>query len=180
MNNSDERRYNQKPRRQAEFITPPNIIKQKVGSGGLSDDILKRAEMLLETSSVNFEPLAAMYLKRIMEGVKEVKTLSVRSDVEHVIAMMLYPAVQLRLNGEMFDYPLISRIADRMVQFLESLEMPDAKAVEIVMAFHTTLHVVVKGRIQDDGGAHGEGLLKALDQACVKYFAKYPENRVRG
>ncbi len=170
------RHYNQKPRRRAEFITPPNLIKQKVGSGGLSEEILDRAQELLEKNTIDFLPLAEIYLKRLKDGVVLSANLGPADDIEYVISTMLYPAIQLKGNGTMFHYPLVTTMADKLIQFLEVIERPDSKIVEIVTAFHTTIEMVVKGRIQGEGGAHGYSLVKALDGACQRYFEKYPDN----
>jgi hypothetical protein len=77
----------------------------------------------------------------------------------------------------MFHYPLVTYISDKLVQFLEVIEEPDIDAVEIVLAFHTTIRAVVLGNITGDGGLHGQELISALDQACVRYFERYPENK---
>ncbi|MDB2682677.1 hypothetical protein N9Z27_00315 [Alphaproteobacteria bacterium] len=170
------RHYNQTPRRRAEFITPPNLIKQKVGSGGLSDEIIDRAQALLESNTVDFLPLAEIYLNRMMNGIEVARAPSPHDDVEEMISAMLYPAMQLKANGTMFHYPLITTMADKLIQFLEVIREPDKKAVEITLAFHTTMKMVVQGRIQGEGGAHGYGLVRALDEACQKYFEKFSHN----
>ncbi len=41
------------------------------------------------------------------------------------------------------------------------------------MAFHTTIRAVVMGRVSGDGGKHGTELMRALNEACVRYFDKY-------
>ena len=47
----------------------PNTLKAKVGSGGLSEDILNKAQALLENNTVDFQPLAEMYLTALMKGI---------------------------------------------------------------------------------------------------------------
>ena len=167
--------YNRTPRRKAEFIKPPNMLKQKVGSGGLSDEILDKAQKLLEENSVDFEPLANMYLGSLMQGIEMAKGYTPADDTEQVIANMLYPAMQLKANGGMFSYSLVSKISDKLIQFLEVIEEPDIEAVEIVLAFHTTISAVIHGKVQGDGGTHGDDLLVALTDACMRYFDKHPE-----
>ncbi len=171
--------FNQKPKRKAEYIRPPNTLKAKVGSGGLSDDILAKAQALLENNSVDFQPLAEMYLSSMMKGIERATdpVVSAKTDTESLIAGMLYPAMQLKANGGMFHYPLITQIADSLVQFLEVIEEPDIDAVEIVLAFHTTIRAVIAGKITGTGGRHGEELMGALNQACTRYFERYPENK---
>ena len=164
--------YNQPRRRDVEFINPPNTLKQKVGSGGLSDEILEKAQELLENNTVDFQPLGEMYLGALMKGVDAAKDPAPSQDAEYIIASMLYPAMQLKANGGMFHYPLITRISDKLIQFLEVIDEPDIESIEIVMAFHTTIRAVILGKITGSGGAHGEELLKALNGACVRYFEK--------
>ena len=171
---SDEH-FNRKPRRNAEFINPPNIMKQKAGFGGLSEDILDKAQKLLEENSENFVPLAHLYLTTLMQGIEMAKGYSHADDTEQVIANMLYPAMQLKANGGMFHYNLVTRIADKLVGFLEVLDEPEIEAVEIVLAFHTAIHAVIHGQITGNGGEKGEELLVALNDACLRYFERHPD-----
>lgn len=172
MQDSDNeaRHFNQKPRRKADFIKPPNRLKEKVGSGGLSEDILAKAQALLENNTVDFTPLAEMYLQNLMNGIEVAKNAATTDDPEYLISCMLYPAVQLKANGGMFHYALITAISDKLVQFLEVVEEPDIEAIEIVLAFHTTMGAIIKSRIQGSGGIHGANLMDALNDACIRYF----------
>lgn len=169
--------YNQTPRRKAEFMTPPNTLKAKVGSGGLSEDILNKAQELLENNTVDFLPLGEMYLNTMMKGIENAKDAHPDDDQEYLIASILYPAMQLKANGGMFHYPLVTLIADRLIQFLEVIEMADVEAIEIILAFHTTIRAVILGRITGDGGRHGTELVQALDQACIRYFERRSANK---
>jgi hypothetical protein len=168
--------FSQKQRRSAEFIKPPNMLKTKVGGGGLSEEILSRAQDLLENNTVDFQPLAEMYLAALQKGIDFAKDSDPYEDQEYVISRMLYPAMQLKANGGMFHYPLVTRIADKLIQFLEVIETADIQAIEIVLAYHTTIRAVVMGRVSGDGGRHGTELMRALNDACVRYFEKH-ENR---
>ena len=168
--------FNRKQRRKAEFIRPPNTLKVKVGSGGLADDILDKAQALLENTAVDFRPLAEIYLDAMMRGIQDAREEN-SDDPESVIAAMLYPGMQLKANGGMFHYPLVTRVSDKLIQFLEVIETPDIEAVEIVLAFHTTIRAIVMGQIKGDGGKHGAELVDALNHACMRYFQKHPENK---
>ena len=46
----------------AKFYKPPNTLKQKVGSGGLANEILERAQSLIEKNEIDFNPMAEHYL----------------------------------------------------------------------------------------------------------------------
>lgn len=168
--------FNQAPRRKAEFIKPLNLLKAKVGIGGLSEEILSKAQALLENNTVDFLPLAEMYLESLMKGIELAKNPEPNLDDEYIISCMLYPGMQLKANGGMFHYPLVTTISDKLIQFLEVIENADIEAVEIVLAFHTTIRAVVLGKIKGDGGKHGADLVKALSEACERYFEKHPHN----
>jgi hypothetical protein len=170
--------FNQQPRRKAEFIMPPNTLKAKVGSGGLAEEILDKAESLLAGNTVDFMPLADMYLNTLMKAIDRAKDSSL-SDAspeqnEELIVSMLYPAMQLKANGGMFRYPLVTDMADHMIQFLEVIDRIYIDTLEIVMAFHTTIRAIVLAKIMGDGGRHGEELLRALKDACERYFERHP------
>lgn len=169
----DVKHYNQKPRRKAKFFSPPNVIKAKAGSGGLSDAILNRAQDLLENHTAVFEPLADIYIKQMNEGIEEALALGEPTDSEVVIEKIIMPCVQLKANGTMFHYPLVTRIADRFVQFMEVVERLNEETLDIANAFLTALSVVVHGKIKTDGADHGEALVAELNNACMRYFEKH-------
>lgn len=168
--------YNLTPRRKAEILRPPNMLKAKVGSGGISDAILDKAQALLENNIVDFQPLADIYLLTLMKAIETAQMDHEKQETENLIAAMIYPAVQLKANGGMFHYPLITIMSDRLIQYLEVIVEADLDALEIVLAFHTTIRAVVMGRITGTGGRHGQELLNALNDACMRYFERYPYN----
>jgi len=173
----DAGHFNQKPRRKAEFIKPINILRSKAGYGGLDEDILSKAQALLENNSVDFLPMAEMYLSGMMRGIERARNPAPGESEEILIAGMLYPTMQLKANGGMFRYPLVTRIGDKLIQFLEVIEATDKDAIEIVLAFHTTMRAVLMGRVIGSGGKHGDELMQALEAACLRYFQHYPDNR---
>lgn len=93
---ADIKHYNQSPKRNAEFIKPPNMIKAKVGSGGLNDAILDRAQKLLENTTVDFAPLAEIYLTSMMKGIVRAKKPEPDDDNEFLIAESSTPAPSSR------------------------------------------------------------------------------------
>ena len=164
--------YSQRVKRHAEFITPPNYIKQKVGSGGLSNDILAQAQDLVKEFTDDFVIDAREELNIMGEQIKSafIKPVAKRTDDD--IERILYAAFQLRSNGAVFNYELITTISDKLVKFLEVIERLDNKALEIASVFHATLNLVFKARMKGDGGAKGKALVGALDAVCHKYFKR--------
>ncbi len=169
----DDKHYNQKPRRNAEFINVPNILKAKVGTGGLSDKVIERAQELLESHAEEFAPLADIYLSRMDDAIKDAKNNDITdSNLENKITNILLPCVQLKANGAMFNYPLVTRIANKFAQFMEVVDCLDAQVLDIASAFHATIKIIVTGGIKGDGGTQGEALAAELNNACLRYFDK--------
>lgn len=177
MTNDKNDHFHMTPRRKAEFFTPPNKLKTKVGGGGLTEDVLTKAQALLEGNSIDFTPLGEMYLDAMYKGIEQARTPPEGMDNENIIAAILFPGMQLKANGGMFHYHLISAIADRLIQFLEVVEEIDRDALEITLAFHTTIRAILLARIKGDGGKRGEDLMNALIEACYRYFEKHPKNK---
>lgn len=173
---SDIRHYNRKPVRDAEFIKPPNMLRAKVGKGGMNEQILERAQKLLENHTEDFRPLAEIYLDQLKDGIEYAREHSTSSqDQDEIIAGLIFPTVQLKANGTMFHYPLVTRIADRFVQFLEVIVRVEEETLKIADAFHQTIKIVVHGQIKGQGGEHGEALVDELNKACMRYFEKHKD-----
>ncbi len=163
--------FNQPQRRKAEFIHPPHPLKAKVGTGGLDDKTIAKAQKLMESSAIDFAPLAETLLEALEQSIEKARKEN-RDDQEAIIATILYPAIQLKANGGLFNYPLVTEMAAKLVQFLEVIDEPDEKVLEIVEAFRTTLKAVIAGRVSGHGGDRGRELVQELDKTCYRYFDK--------
>lgn len=172
--------FNQKPKRKAHFITPPNKLKEKVGSGGLTEAILDSAQSLLEKHTENFRPLADLYLQKLAAAIAKAKQTSPddgEEAEETAIQVMIEPAMQLKANGGMFKFPLITEVSDILIHFLEVIDRPDTEAIEIAEAFYTTMRLIVRSEIRQNNSSESHALTQALNDACQRYFDTYP-NRV--
>jgi hypothetical protein len=168
----DNDHFQQKPVRNIEFIRPDNVLRRKVGSGGLSADILSKAQAVIKENSINFLSIGEKYLLGLEEGLKIARNGDYTNNIEPVIATILNPAMQLKANGGMFHYPLVSLIAGRLIQFLEVITEINDDTLEIMDAFYTALRAVIHGQVKGDGGKSGTELYEALNEACYRYFLK--------
>ncbi len=160
--------------RRAEFITPPNTLKLKAGNGGLDERILEKAQRMIENSEVDFLPIGQRYLTALQEGIRMSQTRRGEIEDETLIVTMLYPAMQLKANGGMFGYPLITAVAARLIRFLEYLREPNQDALDIVGGFFNSLQaIMLMGEKTQEISEHGSELYTALDEACERYFEKY-------
>lgn len=159
--------------RKAELITPPNRIKEKVGSGGIDEVVMQKAQDLVENNSVDFKPIATMLVDLLNEGIQEIRTGVIKD--EEAIESLIYPAMQLKAQGGMFHYPLITEICNILVNFLETVEEADKDVLDIVIAHKMAINVVLGSEIKQDGGDQGKALRDALMEACNRYYKKHKE-----
>ncbi len=155
----------------AVVLMPPNMLRKKVGWGGLGADIITRAQKVLEQAAASLEPAADNLLGKYVENLREVLDSDLSTlDKEDII----HPVVQLKSQGSMFNYPLITMASDSLVNFLESLPGElDADAMEVVQAHFMTLHVIISQHMHGDAGAQGKVLVVELRKACERYYKKY-------
>lgn len=158
----------QKKVRKAELIAPPNRLKEKVGSGGIDESVLTKAQDMLENNTVDFKPIALMLVDVLHDSITDAKSGSIKG--EEAIESMLYPAMQLKAQGGMFHYPLISEIANILVNFLETVTDTDKDVIDIVVAHKQSVNAVLASEIKGDGGKVGRELRDALLDACARYY----------
>jgi hypothetical protein len=80
--------------------------------------------------------------------------------------------MELKANGTMFKYELVSEFASTMLSFLEHIEQLDNDAIQIIDAHEKTLSALVAKRMKGHGGAVGAQLCKELEDVCGRYYRK--------
>ena len=158
----------QKKIRKAELISPPNKLKEKVGSGGIDEGVLFKAQALLENNTIDFSPIAALLVDVLNEAITDAKNGSATG--EPAIEAMIYPAMQLKAQGTMFHYPLITDISNILVNFLETVTNADKDVLDIVVAHKMSINAVLASKIKGDGGKIGKELRDALMDACNRFY----------
>jgi hypothetical protein len=156
-------------------MTPPNTLKLKAGAGGLDEKIIAKAQEMIDKAEIDFLPLGQRYLTALQEGMRMTEQRRGQVEDEALITTMLYPAMQLKANGGMFGYPLVTAIAARLIRFLEHIHDPNPDAMDIVNGFANALQaIMLMGEKSKDGSENGNQLAEVLDEACTRYFEKHP------
>jgi len=161
---------NQTKLHRAEKIVPPNVLKKKAGSGGFDKKKIEKAQELIEHNEIDFTPVARELLDEIGHIVDHIH--SGKMNGETAIESLLFPAMQLRAQGGMFQYPLVSKICNVLINFLEAVKAPDDDAMDIVVAHQRAL-VTVLSKDMKGKNFSGDNLCKALSDACTRYYKKY-------
>lgn len=168
---STEQTSTQKPR----FIRPPNILKQKVGFGGIDEKLLEQSQHLIDNTELDFTPYAKDYLEALSQAIQEVKVGSF--SIEEARDKVIKPVMQLKANGGMFRYQLISEIADIALQFLESVDVINDDSIDVLKAHQKTMDIIIHNKLKGSGGKEGYALVKELDGACKRYFSRHKQDK---
>ncbi len=153
------------------FTTPRNKLKEKVGDGGIPAHLIKKCQDLLESNPVDFTPHARRFHERL-EIIRH-KIGSSPQNPEQTVAEILNIVMQLKSNGSMFHYQLISMVSDVMLHFLENVRKLDGDFLEILTVYNRVLDIILNKRLSGNGGREGYILTQELHGACLRYYAKY-------
>lgn len=170
MSTVQETFKDQEKLRKAKITNPPNIIKAKIGTGGLDKETLAKAEQVIKENTIDFKPIAAELFSDLDKAIEQARSNTAQN--EATIEALLYPAAQFKAQGGMFRYPLVSEIGDILVNFLETIPLPVfPDALEIVTAHRKAISAVIMLNMTGDAKtAQGEELKKSLIDACSRYY----------
>ncbi len=158
-------------RQEPKYITPPNFLKQKVGTGGLPPDMIAKAQKMIDNSAEDFSSYTKSYVKNINSDIE--KTINSQFRTHEQVTNMIYPVVQLKAHGAMFNQHLISEIAASALSFLESIHVLDDDAINVIRVHYDALLPISQNRIYGFGGAAGDVLIKELHHVCDRYYKKH-------
>lgn len=151
------------------YITPPNVLRQKIGHGGIDALRMERAERFIETNDFDFLPYAREYLSQLERRISQ----SLKTPTPECRDLLSRPTMELKAGGGMFGYRLMSEIAGVLLDFLESVETLDKDALDIVSIHHKTMTVIATSNLKGPGGKEGRALAEELYAACKRYYRKH-------
>lgn len=154
------------------YINPPNLLKNKVGSGGIDTEDIEEAQEIIESVLIDFAPYAENFITEIEAVYKELQTVS-DAQKQKTLEKIIMPVMELKSNGAMFNYKIITDVARVFLYFLECLEEINNDALDLVNVHVQTLKTILHERIDGNTGTEGLALIDALDEACMRYFKKY-------
>lgn len=153
------------------IIKASNKLQAKIGTGEVAAARIEATQHSLENNKIDFEPMAVNFLSQLETAVKQTQTLK-DAPQKQLLHGMVKPVMELKANAEMFGYPLVTELANIMLNFLESIEKLDNDVIAIVDAHRKTLMLIIKGKMSGAVGDKGDILVQELRGACARYYAK--------
>ncbi len=153
---------------EVQVIRPINRLRAKLGTapGPSLDQMVADAEAALESLHGDCEIWALNDLREI-NGLLEAARANPAPDLEN-IRRILRLSHDIKGEGATFGFPLLTTIAQLLYRFIERDETKAAMRLDLVAAHIDAMTVVVSQGIRDQGGAIGEQLRAALEDAAEK------------
>ncbi len=159
------------------LVKPENALKKKVGTGGFNETDLVRAQQGIDNNKIDFRPLGFDLLKELSVAIAEVEKgpYANKSD-EEKFSVLMYPLMQLKSQGGLFQYPLVSTISHVTLDFLENIKSVDADVIAIVAAYQKSVQAILILEMKNDTHPVGKQLLEEMRSV----FARYRKSRGMG
>ena len=161
----------QKKMRHVEVIRPPNILKQKVGSGDIPKEVIQKAQEMLSNTTIDFRPIAWALTKELNAAIQILR--GSMSQDETDIELLLFPAMQLKSQGEMLHFKEVSDIADTLVQFLETITGISSDVLSVCEAHMKAFDYVLKTPRESIKQETVNKLAQSLVDLCERYYRQY-------
>lgn len=149
--------------RKVEIIHPPNLLKMKVGSGGVDPDMIAKAEAAVAE-------LAEGYLDWALKDLADLQArlAAARSDADNrrkCVDALFQTAHDMKGQGATFGYPLVTQVAKHLCHYVEGqLDRNKLPDLTIVAAHVDALAAILRGKVAGEGGAIGTALVHELEE----------------
>jgi hypothetical protein len=149
----------------ARVIAASKELQQRIGTGEIDTNTVKRAQTVMDNNTVDFGPLARPYLTQLATAVNEARGQKGLLD-KKTLESFSTPIMNLKANAATFNYSLISGLGGVVLTFLESHEKPGRKTLQVVDLLNKTIMLIVARKMTGDGGEIGAALQKAFKDVC--------------
>jgi HPt (histidine-containing phosphotransfer) domain-containing protein len=162
----------------AQFITPPNNLKNKVKyntNSSIDLEMLEKAEDLISGMKDNYLDWVREDMDKLQAAFnKAVKTMK-KDDFQEVFEV----SHDMKGQGGSFGYDLVTIVGNDLCRFIESVEEFSPNDATIVKIHIDTLRLIINNAMEGDGGEEGQKLLEGI-KAVISKFVGEPENSVSG
>jgi hypothetical protein len=152
----------------AQLIHPPRKLKEKMGSGGLDAGIIAKAQQRMDTNTVDFRPIGTHLLRLVDEALQDTRLGKLRGKA--AIQKLLYPIMELKAQGAMFHYPLITDISGTLGNFLETIPEISTEVLDLVTAYKMACTAIFSKNLTGQGGATGKQLQSELADVYRRFY----------
>lgn len=156
-----------------QLITPPNLLKVKVGGGGstgIDVDAIRQASSAIEVMAGDFEERVELDVAMIMKLSHDLD--SDPSRAAKLGAKLSRIGLEMGGQGETYGFELISEVGASMCRYISELETPEGLNGEVVRAHADAMRAIIKNKVKGDGGVVGAELVTSLEKLVDRMIAE--------
>ena len=152
-----------------EVFMPPNMLKAKVGTGGLDSSMIKRAEAAIEELRGEF---AAWIVDDVNRLVERRDGYQARSNLD-TLGELYRASHDLKGQASTFDFPLVARVASSLCKLTDDtsdgLELP----LTLINAHVDAIKVIVREGVKDPTHQTGTVIAGELEKQVGVFLDKH-------
>lgn len=155
--------------RPLEVITPPNMLRVKVGGRiGMNMAAIERAEAALRSMAGEFDQWIRSEVDSLERARDAVRREGLTGDPR---AALYRTAHDLKGMGGTYGYPIVSRIAALLCLLLESEAAEGDTAMKLASAHVDAIRAAVRDEIKDGSHPVGQALVAELERQVQEFAA---------
>lgn len=151
-----------------EVITPPNMLRVKVGGRvGFDSKAIERAEAALQSMSGQF----GEWLDKELVALEQARQNAHAQGLASSAGEALYTrAHDLKGLGSTYEYPIVSRMGGSLARLLETAELRNIVPMPLVDAHVDAIRAAVRDEVKDETHPVGKALVAELESHVEAIF----------
>lgn len=157
-----------------EVITPPNMLRVKVGGrvGPIDDAAIARAEAALDDMREDFAEWLEDEVVKLEAAAKAVMTAGVQGEAG---ATLFAIAHDLRGLGSTYSFPIITRMAASLCKMIETEEKRAAAPAALAVAHAHGIRAALRQNIRSTENVIGKTLVEELEAQVTEFAAPWED-----
>jgi chemotaxis protein histidine kinase CheA len=153
--------------RPIEIITPPNMLKAKVGGAlpAANEAMMARAEAAVDDLRQNFKAWLEEEVAKLEALMRTARTQGLEGETGEAL---FTSAHDLRGLGSTYEFPIITRIAASLSKLIETAEQRAAAPLALVDAHVGAIRAAILQNVRDDTDPIGKALAEELETRVTK------------
>ncbi len=161
----------------ASFFEAPRRLFSKVGGElSLAPDLVESAQRHVDDLHRDFADWVQEDLRQLDEAFQKVITGEGRSERASALATMCRICHELRGQGGVFGYPLVTDVAESLFKLSNNITAIPEDGLKLIRTHIDLLRAIVREDVSGDGGRLGQELMGSLRIANLNFINK-PENK---
>jgi chemotaxis protein histidine kinase CheA len=156
-------------KRPIEIFMPPNVLKAKMGNGGLDLSAVQRAEQAIDDLKGEFTGWVIDDVNRLVEAQQ---AYAKQSNLE-TLGDLYRAAHDLKGQATTFDFPLVSRVGSSLCKLTDDTSDGLPLPLALIDAHIDAIKVIVRDNLKDPSDQMATVLAAELERQVAGFLAKH-------